>query len=184
MELYTIKADNADSVGHLREGDVFSLPSNIDLWKPANGTRVIVNNHAGASTMSYAQWQLDQWGAGAIPPATEARADFDDDGYDNMTEFAYGLDPKIPDSAVQYVFPVIAVESSEVKVHYRRRKNTSLTYIYEFSADLISWTPMAEGVDYSQSAIPAGDNELVTIDLLGSKEAAATGFIRVRIGIQ
>lgn len=184
MELYTIKVDNADSVGSLQEGDVFSLPSNIDLWAPANGTRVIINNHAGASTKSYAQWQIDQWGSGAIPPNTEALADFDGDGYNNMTEFAYGLDPEGPAAADSGVFPVIAVESADIEINYRRTPNTSLTYNYEFSSDLVSWVPLSEGLHYSQSVAPTGSYEQVTIELLEPIEATSQGFIRVNVGIQ
>ncbi len=185
MELYTIMVDNEAAAGNLQEGDVFSLPSGIDLWKPANGTRVIINNHAGATLKSYAQWQLDQWGAGTIPANTEALADFDGDGYNNLTEFAYGLDPQIAAAPGPGIFPVIAVDgSSQIEIDYRRETDTSLTYVYEFSSDLITWDPMVEGVDFSQRVTPDGGNEWVVIELLGDKETASVGFIRVTCGIQ
>lgn len=185
MELYTIMVDNEAAVGNLQEGDVFSLPSGIDLWKPANGTRVIINNHAGATLKSYAQWQLDQWGDGTIPANTEALADFDGDGYNNLTEFAYGLDPQVAAAPGPGIFPVIAVDgSSQIEIDYRRETDTSLTYVYEFSSDLITWDPMVEGVDFSQMVTPDGGNELVVIELLGDKETASVGFIRVTCGIQ
>ncbi len=184
IELYTIKVDNEAAAGNLQEGDVFSLPSGIDLWKPSNGTRVIINNQAGTILKSYAQWQLDQWGAGVIPVNTEALADFDGDGYNNLTEFAYGLDPQVAAAAGPEKFPVIAVVASQIDVGYRRETDTSLGYVYEFSSDLITWDPMVEGVDFSQTITPADSNELVDIELLGDKATAAVGFIRVTYGIQ
>ena len=184
MELFTVKVDNADATGDLQEGDVFSLPPGIDLWAPSNGTRVVINNQGTIELESYAQWQLDQWGTNTTPANSEALADFDGDGYNNMTEFAYGLDPKVVASPGNSVFPVISLEGSDIEVSYRRRKNTSLTYHYDFSGDLITWAPMTNGVDYSESISPAGSNEQVTIDLLGSRKAARTGFIRIGVGIR
>lgn len=137
MELFTVKVDNADATGDLQEGDVFSLPPGIDLWAPSNGTRVVINNQGTIELESYAQWQLDQWGTNTTPANSEALADFDGDGYNNMTEFAYGLDPKVVASPGNSVFPVISLEGSDIEVSYRRRKNTSLTYHYDFSGDLI-----------------------------------------------
>jgi hypothetical protein len=185
MELYTVKVDNEANVGLLQEGDVFSLPAGIDLWQPANGMRVIINNHAGTTLKSYAQWQFDQWGAGAIPAGTDALSDFDGDGYNNLTEFAYGLDPKTTTPAEPGIFPIISVNpGTQIEVSYRREADTSLRYVYEFSSDLITWDPMVEGIDFSQTLSPTGTYEQVAIDLLGDKETAATGFIRVTYGIQ
>ena len=184
MEFFTVKVDNSDDVGNLQEGDVFSLPSAIDLWNPANGARVVVNNHGATDLKSYAQWQFDQWGAGTIPTNTEALADFDGDGYNNLTEFSHGLDPKVPAAAGAGVLPVIAVEgSNQIGINYRRETDTSLTYVYEFSIDLITWNPMAEGTDYTQTTSPDGDNEQVEIQLIGDKASTLKGFIRIKFGI-
>ncbi|HEY5653930.1 MAG TPA: fibronectin type III domain-containing protein [Pontiella sp.] len=184
MELYTIKVDNEGTVGSLEEGDVFSLPANIDLWKPSNGTRVVINNQNAASLKSYAQWQLDQWGSGAIPADTEALADYDGDGYNNLTEFAYGLDPQSPTPADDGIFPVLEITGADIKFNHRRNPDTSLTYKYEFSSDLITWSPMVDGIDYSASTAPTGSYEQITIDLIGNNETQSNGFIRVKVGIQ
>jgi len=185
MELFTVKVDNANDVGSLREGDVFSLPSDIDLWVATNGTRIIINNQGATELKSYAQWQLDQWGADSIPAHAEALADFDGDGYNNMTEFSYGLDPKVPAAAGIGVLPVIAVEgSSQIGINYRRETDTSLSYVYEFSSDLITWNLMVEGTDYTQTTSPADGNEQVEIQLIGDKASTLKGFIRIKLGIQ
>ena len=185
MELFTIKVDTSDDVGNLQEGDVFSLPFGIDLWAAANGSRMIINNQGITVLKSYAQWQLDQWGIGAIPANTEALGDFDGDGYNNMTEFSYGLDPTVSETAGAGVFPVIAVGGADqIRINYRREMNTSLNYVYEFSNDLITWTPMVAETDYSETLTPAGDNELLEIELLGDHATAPEGFLRIKFGIQ
>ena len=81
-------------------------------------------------------------------------------------------------------FPVIAIVTDQIEIDYRRETNTSLGYVYEFSSDLITWDPMVEGVDFSRTITPDGANELVDIELLGDKETAAMGFIRVTYGMQ
>ncbi|MBQ4818623.1 fibronectin type III domain-containing protein [Aquimarina sp. MMG016] len=48
IELRTVKVDNANSVGQLNDNDLFTLPSNIDLWNPSGGNVVIIDNpHTG-----------------------------------------------------------------------------------------------------------------------------------------
>jgi hypothetical protein len=186
IELFTVKLDNADSVGGLPEGDVYSLPANIDLWKPASGARLIINRSAPAKK-SYAQWQLDQWGAGAIPANSVAMADFDGDGHNNMTEFSFGLDPKTADllgSGAGIVLPAMTPgEGGGVRVEYRRAQDISISYRYDYSNDLMNWVELVDSVDYSETVVPAGDNEQVEVQLIGSKVGEPTAFIRVTFGI-
>ncbi len=40
----TIKVDNASSVGQVSDNNLFSLPSNIDVWNPAGGSVVTIDN--------------------------------------------------------------------------------------------------------------------------------------------
>ncbi|WP_299443644.1 fibronectin type III domain-containing protein [uncultured Aquimarina sp.] len=40
----TIKVDNASSVGQVNDNNLFSLPSNIDVWNPAGGSVVTIDN--------------------------------------------------------------------------------------------------------------------------------------------
>ncbi len=55
MELYTVKFEGEPDVGALQKGDVFSMPSGINLWAPPNGTRVIINNHAEVPLKPFVQ---------------------------------------------------------------------------------------------------------------------------------
>jgi hypothetical protein len=42
VEIRTIKTDNADEVGEVSNDDPFTLPENIDVWNPSNGSLVEV----------------------------------------------------------------------------------------------------------------------------------------------
>jgi hypothetical protein len=181
MELYTVKVDNADEVARLEKGDPFSLPSGLALWQPANGARVVVNNREPTVLESYASWQLAHWAGEVIPSGTDALADFDGDGCNNLAEFAYGLDPKVPDAGKK-IFPVISATGTEATFAYRRRALTVLNDRYEFSSDLVTWQPLVEEHDYSVTIIPEGSDERVTVELVGAKEKGP-GFVRIVTGI-
>jgi len=43
IEIRTVKTDNAKSVGSNSRNNIFSLPSNIDIWKPKTGSVIIIN---------------------------------------------------------------------------------------------------------------------------------------------
>lgn len=42
IEIRTVKIDNAPEVGELSDDDLFSMPSNIDIWKPSNGSVITI----------------------------------------------------------------------------------------------------------------------------------------------
>ncbi|MDY8136639.1 fibronectin type III domain-containing protein [Aquimarina sp. 2201CG5-10] len=44
IELRTIKVDNATSVGQLSDSNLFTLPTNIDIWNPSGGNVVVIDN--------------------------------------------------------------------------------------------------------------------------------------------
>jgi hypothetical protein len=44
IELRTIKVDNATSVGQVSDNNMFVLPTNIDVWNPAGGSLVTIDN--------------------------------------------------------------------------------------------------------------------------------------------
>lgn len=51
----------------------------------------------------------------------------------------------------------------------------------------VTWNNLGSGtngVDYAQTAVPAGENEQVTIEMLGPQGKAVQGFIRVSTGIR
>jgi hypothetical protein len=114
-------------------------------------------------------------------------ADFDGDGHNNMTEFSFGLDPKTADllgSGAGIVLPAMTPgEGGGVRVEYRRAQDISISYRYDYSNDLMNWVELVDSVDYSETVVPAGDNEQVEVQLIGSKVGEPTAFIRVTFGI-
>lgn len=47
IEVRTVKVDNADQVGQINDNDVFTAPSNLDIWNPSNGSVVTIQNQGG-----------------------------------------------------------------------------------------------------------------------------------------
>lgn len=46
IEIRTIRTDNATSVGYNTDADIFAFPSNLDIWNPAEGDVVIIENYS------------------------------------------------------------------------------------------------------------------------------------------
>ncbi len=113
--------------------------------------------------------------------------DFDGDGYDNLTEFSFGLNPEMPEtdeSLEGVVIPSIQAEAhGNIYFNYRRTKGTSLEYAYEISSDLMDWEKMVEGVDYLQTIEDNGINEGVELRLIGSRTNSASAFMRCIYGV-
>lgn len=47
IEIRTIKTDNAEKVAFVNPGDIFTAPANLDIWKPNNGSVVIIEHDKG-----------------------------------------------------------------------------------------------------------------------------------------
>jgi len=53
IEVRTVKVDNADQVGEVSNNNPFTIPSNLDIWNPSNGSVVtILNQSVIAPTVS------------------------------------------------------------------------------------------------------------------------------------
>lgn len=47
IEMRTIKVDNADQVGTVNDSDIFTAPSNLDVWNPSSGSVVTIQGTGG-----------------------------------------------------------------------------------------------------------------------------------------
>ncbi len=47
IECRTIKVDNASQVGSVSDSDIFTAPSNLDIWNPSSGSVVTIQNTGG-----------------------------------------------------------------------------------------------------------------------------------------
>lgn len=184
MEVVTVKFDGVEEVEASSEGDILGLPPGIKLWQPASGTCMVVAP-VQAAKESFVQWQIAQWPGEAFPSNTTASADYDGDGYNNMVEFFYGLDPwqpDIPDGTQG--FPAIhASVGGEIGIDYRRKANTLARTTYQMSTDLSSsWRTLVPGADYSEITTTTGNYEQVAITLSENIPAKTNAFFRILTG--
>lgn len=132
---------------------------------------------------------------------SDLAADPDGDGYNNLLEFAFGMDPTVgmlrplgyqPDGDVSNPGnPVLledSVESGFNAVFGRRKDHqvAGLRYTCEFSADLVAWTASAATPLVLTGATGGGDIEAVSVRYPASVPLQAGGtqapqFFRVKV---
>ena len=86
---------------------------------------------------SYEAWlhELGLSGPGMAPDV-----DLDRDGSVNLLEFAFRTNPL---DAASVSRPAVAVATDSLALTHRRNKSATLTWAYEVSLDLVSWSPVA-----------------------------------------
>lgn len=180
LEVFTVQADTAGSVNELSDETNRSLPQGIGLWRPASGVRLVAGTRGSAVRDSFAQWQLNHFGT-SIEANETPYSDTDGDTYDNLTEFAFGLNPTMPDRLAYDSLPHVENSNGQPTLHFLRPVDSGIRYLFESSSDLSTWTMMSEGTDYALSTAPNGTNENITLTLLGPLAQARSTFIRVRL---
>ena len=183
MEVVTVKFDGVDSVEANSEEETLGLPPGIKLWQPASGTCMVVAPVQGAK-QSFIQWQIGQWPGATFPSNTTAGADYDGDGYCNMTEFFYGLDPHQPDTSDgSQGFPAIHATAGEVGLSYRRKADILAAATCQMSTNLAAgWRTLVPEVDYSETTTATGSYEQVAITLSENIAAQTNAFFRILPG--
>lgn len=170
-----------------------SFPSAISYgWEglaplPAGATRTLnVQNTAPVNT--YAAWAESN---SLIGTEADPEDDFDQDGYTNLTEFAFGLDPQNPfpshlriasGQLVQPGLPNVTCVGTgsqrRLRVeHVRRIGESSLAYTVQFSSDLITWA------NATQPAVTLTSNgvfEAVAVEDVASNPVRTRRYARVR----
>ncbi len=98
---------------------------------------VIVTYNAPWNSYRASSFTSQELGNPAISGPT---ADPDFDGLPNLLEYAFGLQPKTPDSGGN--IPVVGVSGSNLTITYRRNLTaTDLSWQVMQSTDLVTWTP-------------------------------------------
>jgi hypothetical protein len=112
------------------------------------------------------------------------KADPDDDGQDNLFEYAVGLNPTVPDSGDAAVSSGI-VDVSGTKysslTYVRRKKQSLVQYIPEVSADKIAWNSGPSAVRENSVVSLDATFERVNCQDLTPISAGSPRFIRLRV---
>lgn len=125
-------------------------------------------------------------------PESDPEDDFDYDGIKNLEEFALGLDPKVSSrpqliadasSITQLGLPRVTRVGSglqqRLRVEYARRVgDSSLSYIVQFSNDLITWNNATQTTTVLSSD---GTMQAVAVEDVTSNPVKMRRFARVRI---
>jgi hypothetical protein len=144
---------------------------------------------SGRFTGPIETWRQAHFGSSADAGAGADGANPDFDALTNLEEYAFTLDPHLPDSAG---LPAVT-RSAGGYLQMRFTRNvtrTDLTYEVEASADLAAWTVIARSISgaataalgaHSLAETAAGDVRTVTVEDSAPITASTERFLRVRI---
>jgi Calx-beta domain-containing protein/hydrazine synthase alpha subunit-like protein len=134
-------------------------------------------------------WLFNQFGANANDPTIAgANVNPDHDGFTNLAEYAFNLDPNSADATQPYSITT-AVDSVDHQTHLvlqytRRLPPRDITYHVETANDLLSWLEdPSVANEFSASADPNGVTETVVVRSVQPLHQIAGGklFLHVRI---
>lgn len=137
-------------------------------------------------------WQVQNFGESN--PDGAGTADPDGDGQQNLVEWAFGLNPALGDSGVITILqdqivkrgtPFISIQNipngTDFHALFGRRKDhvtSGLTYIVQFSADLVTWQDSTATPDF---VADDGDYEAVSVRYPALISGKVARFFRVAL---
>lgn len=128
----------------------------------------------------FAAWQGTHFSQAELTNATvsAATADPDADGMPNLLEYALGNDPRSPEPSVIESFTTQSVGAADYVyiVHHKNHYASGISFGYEVSTDLSSWSSVTPELVSATQIDPQKD--LVTVRL---PVAAPSEFVRFRI---
>lgn len=167
---------NFGSASSLDTTATFSQPGVYVLRLTANdGITSIFDELTVTAKDTLAAWQARYPGIGAFDD------DFDGDGMTNYEEFAYILDPTIPDSG-SAAAPIVGTEAGRLTITYRRHKPpSSVTYSVEVTSNVASWPVPGPG-DVTETILSDnGVTQLVKATDATLMSSVGSRFIRVKV---
>lgn len=118
-------------------------------------------NYEPSFTTEFERWQLRHFTSQeiAVPGLTGMQGDFDSDSHDSLTEFAFNLNPRVPDLHWQ---PFVR-DTQHSLLYEADLSKSSIRFQPTSSSDLQQWEPMDElviqnddGVEFRRASIPPG----------------------------
>lgn len=115
-------------------------------------------------------------------------ADPDFDGLGNLAEFAFNLNPRLPDA--EGAIGLVSGAEGPQFVFRRRAGGTGtdmdytalgIRYDVLHSADLVVWQPISEGIETVVVSLDDGETETVSFPVLAAAESESKRFYRVRL---
>jgi hypothetical protein len=170
--MVTVSSEDGQPAGTALFGNV-TYAMELSVYRPQ--IEAVRPRSSGYDIWQYAHFR------GAV---SDASADPDGDGFTNLEEYAYGLDPLAQNAAS--AAPQIALASygdgsALTATFTRNTAATDVTLVVETSVDLVNWTSGA-GVVATVAITALGDNvdQLVVRDL-ATTATAVRRFLRVRV---
>lgn len=133
QEFYPWLSANANKAWSVRRGDNLSWNN----WKAATatGTRQGFECFGSVTALQIVPFSN---------PALSGVEDSDGDGFSNLFEYAFGMDPNVADSQARFT-PQVEMMDATVHVTYQRpAARTDVSFLLESSTDLVNWTPVSD----------------------------------------
>ena len=145
----------------------------------------VIDLAAPAAATAYASWQSSHFTSAEMsdPSISGDLADPDHDGICNLLEYAFGFDPKTPNSTgLPSVGSVAQGGSSYLTLSYNQAKAaTDLVYTPQVSGDLRAWTS-GSGSTQPLSVVDQGATQRVTVrDLVPITASTPQRYLRLEV---
>ncbi len=169
------------SLNDVKTVDIHVLPDPAFHLKAQGDAEVRL---ISAST-TFSQWKSDRFPGDTATPDVFALQDADGDGLNNLSEYGFGFDPKIPDAGKPGM-PRALIIDGQLAVRFRRPVAAlDVDYLVETSSDLRNWESSTASFDRFTSVLL--DNGVEEVTLLDHGHAASTfgsRFLRVRLQLR
>ena len=170
---------------------VGSDPNDPASWTSSavkGGTPGRAANATQEPSANYLAWKAAHFTADELDDESICglNADPDLDGNSNLAEFAFGTDPKNPNTSVAidaelHALTVDGTRGNYLVITVKQRSDPTLHYTYEHSRNLQQWDSIGDGGIAEMSSQPAGEGlRTVTYRTLSAKDASQS-FVRSRV---
>jgi sugar lactone lactonase YvrE len=162
--------------------------SKVSLRLGASRLAVVTRQFAmtGRVIDAMSTWSMSHFGSSASMGETMTLDDPDGDGFSNLVEYAFNLDPMQRNSSQDKGLPQSRIldlaQGRHLQLEFVRRRedsNPGISYVAEFSSDLIHWQPA--NIITSAQEIDSVWERVVMSDPAGAGESKRFGRVRLTV---